>query len=150
VETPTGARKVLNRTTAGDLGADPRRLAHGYERLRAQVLAGHTDGWRLGWGVLAAKGMAAWMCAWPTAGVGPDPGGAVAAQAQASTLSTATPSVSISSTKGGEDPPACPALLPAATADIVAVLAAMTLAHASCASSVIDHDHPLPGKGSAS
>jgi hypothetical protein len=117
----------------------------GYERLRTQVLAGHTDGWRLGWGVLATKGMAAWMCAWPTAG--PDPGG-TAAQTQAPTLSTTTPSVSIPSTKGGEDPPACAPFLPAATADIVAVLAAMTLAHASRAHPVIDH--PCPVKGSAS
>jgi hypothetical protein len=94
------------------------------------VLAGRPDGWRLGWGVLAAKGMASWMCAWPTAGAGPDPGGTPAAQPQASTLSTTTPPVSDPST-GGEDPPACPLFLPAATADIVAVLAAMTLAHAS-------------------
>jgi hypothetical protein len=120
----------------------------GYERLRAQVLAGHTDGWRLGWGVLAATGMAAWMCAWPTAGAGPDPGGTAAAHAQASTLSTTTPSVSIPSTKGGE---ACGPFLPAATADIVAVLAAMTLAHASPVGPVIAHPcPPLPVKGSAS
>ena len=117
----------------------------GYERLRAQVLAGHTDGWRLGWGVLAAKGMAAWMCAWPTAGAGRDPGGTPAAHAQASTLSTTTPSMSIPGTKEGEDPPACGGLLPAATADIVAVLAAMTLAHASrAARSSITPAHPCP------
>jgi hypothetical protein len=94
-------------------------------------MAGHTDGWRLGWGVLAAKGMAAWMGAWPTAGPGPDPGGTAAAQPQVPTLSTTTPSVSDPGTPGGEDPPACRPLLPAATADIVAVLAAMTLAHIS-------------------
>jgi hypothetical protein len=103
--------------------------------LRAQVLAGHTDGWRLGWGVLATKGMAAWMCAWPTTNAALD--GTAGTQAQASPLSTTTPSVSIPSTKGGEDPPACRPFLPATTADIVAVLAAMTLAHAS--RPVIDH-----------
>lgn len=95
------------------------------------MLAGHTDGWRLGWGVLAAKGMAAWIAAWPTAGGGPDPGGTAAAHAQAPTLSTTTPSVSDPSTQGGQHRRACRPLLPAATADIVAVLAAMTLAHLS-------------------
>lgn len=117
----------------------------GYERLRAQVLAGHTDGWRLGWGVLAAKGMAAWMCAWPTAGAGGDPGGTPAAHAQASTLSTTTPSMSVPTMKEGEDPPACGALPPAATADVVAVLAAMTLAHASRPAPLsITPAHPCP------
>lgn len=130
-ESPTGARKVPDRTAARDPGADPRRLAHGYERLRAQVLAGHTDGWRLGRGVLASKGMAAWIRAWPTVGTGPRPGGTAGTQPQAPTLSTTTPSVSDPSTRGGEDSPACRPLLPAATADIVAVLAAMTLAHVS-------------------
>jgi len=106
------------------------------------VLAGHTDGWRLGRGVLAAKGMAAWMCAWPTVGTGPDSGGTAGTQPQAPTLSTTTPSVSDPSTRGGEDSPACRPLLPAATADIVAVLAAMTLAHASRAGPIIDHPCP--------
>ncbi len=92
------------------------------------MLAGHTEGWQLGWGVLATKGMAAWMRAWPTAGAGP--GGTAATQAQAPTLSTSTPSMSDPSSKGGEDPRACGWFLPAATVDIVAVLAAMTLAHA--------------------
>lgn len=109
--------------------ADPLELAQGYEQLRAQVLAGHTDGWRLGWGVLATKGMAAWMRARPTAGAGLD--GTAGTQAQASTLSTTTPSMSIPSTKGGEDSLACRPFLPAVTAEIVAVLAAMTLAHAN-------------------
>ena len=100
------------------------------------MLAGHTDGWRLGWGVLAAKGMAAWMCAWPTARAGLD--GTAGTQPQAPTLSTTTPPVSIPNTKGGEDSPACHPFLPATTADIVAVLAAMTLAHASPASHSIN------------
>jgi hypothetical protein len=126
---PTRVRKVPDRNTVGDFGGDPLELVQGYEQLRAQVLAGHTDGWRLGWGVLATKGMAAWMRAWPTAGAGLD--GTAGTQAQASTLSTTTPSTSIPSTKGGEDPSACCAFLPAVTADIVAVLAAMTLAHAN-------------------
>lgn len=33
----------------------------GYERLRAAVLSGETGGWRLGHGVLCARGMAGWM-----------------------------------------------------------------------------------------
>jgi len=111
------------------LRADPLELAAGYEQLRAQVLAGHTDGWRLGWGVLATKGMAAWMRAWPTPGADLD--GTPGTQAQAWTLSTTTPFTSIPSAKGGADSLACRAFLPALTADIVAVLAAMTLAHAN-------------------
>lgn len=88
------------------------------------MLAGRTDGWRLGWGVLATKGMASWMGAWPTAGDTADRHGMAAANSQALPLS-ATPS------KGGEPCSACSSPLPAATTDIVAVLAAMTLAHAS-------------------
>jgi hypothetical protein len=36
-------------------------LRVGYERLRAAVLAGGGGGWRLGHGVLCARGMTAWM-----------------------------------------------------------------------------------------
>ena len=43
----------------GDAGA----LSAGYERLRAAVLSGAAGGWRLGHGVLCARGMAAWMSA---------------------------------------------------------------------------------------
>ncbi|WP_327129814.1 hypothetical protein [Streptomyces sp. NBC_01727] len=35
-----------------------------YEELRTAAASGTGDGWRLGWGVLAAKGMAAWAAAW--------------------------------------------------------------------------------------
>ncbi|MQA60725.1 MAG: hypothetical protein GEU86_04365 [Actinophytocola sp.] len=87
------------------------------------MLAGDADGWRLGWGVLVTKGMASWMGAWPTAGDTADRYGMAAANSQALPLSTTQ--------KGGEPCTACSSLLPAATADIVAVLAAMTLAHAS-------------------
>lgn len=88
------------------------------------MLAGQADGWRLGWGVLATKGMASWMGAWPTAADTADRHGMAAANSQALPMSTTT-------RKGGEPCSACSSLLPAATADIVAVLAAMTLAHAS-------------------
>jgi hypothetical protein len=43
----------------GDVGA----LSEAYERLRAAVLAGDAGGWRLGHGVLSARGMSAWMSA---------------------------------------------------------------------------------------
>jgi hypothetical protein len=33
----------------------------GYERLRSAVLSGSAGGWRLGHGVLSARGMVAWM-----------------------------------------------------------------------------------------
>jgi len=36
-------------------------LTGGYERLRAAVLSGDSGGWRLGHGVLSARGMCAWM-----------------------------------------------------------------------------------------
>ncbi|WP_129798278.1 hypothetical protein [Streptomyces sp. F001] len=39
-------------------------MATRYEELRAAVADGSGDGWRLGRGVLAAKGMAAWAAAW--------------------------------------------------------------------------------------
>ena len=45
--------------SGGDAGA----LRAGYERLREAVLSGGAGGWRLGHGVLSARGMAAWMSA---------------------------------------------------------------------------------------
>lgn len=36
-------------------------LTAGYEQLRTAVLSGSAGGWRLGHGVLAARGMLAWM-----------------------------------------------------------------------------------------
>ena len=38
-------------------------LGEAYERLRDAVLAGRAGGWRLGHGVLSARGMTAWMSA---------------------------------------------------------------------------------------
>ena len=44
---------------------EPRRdagaLSEAYERLRDAVLSGGAGGWRLGHGVLSARGMTAWM-----------------------------------------------------------------------------------------
>ena len=43
--------------------ADAGALSAGYERLRSAVLSGGAGGWRLGHGVLATRGTAAWMAA---------------------------------------------------------------------------------------
>ena len=81
---------------------DPRNasaLKAGYERLRAAVLSGGAGGWRLGHGVLCARGMVAWM----------------------STVGDAAPAASAAA-GGGVTP------LPASDADqVVAVLAQMVL-----------------------
>jgi hypothetical protein len=37
-----------------------------YEQLRARVLSGSPDGWRLGLAMLERRGMAAWARAWRT------------------------------------------------------------------------------------
>lgn len=117
---PTGARKAAEPAP----GPDRERLAADYERLRGQVLAAQPDGWRRGWAVLARRGMAAWITTRAAAGDPADRHGTAAPDPRALPLST-TPG------KGGESGPARGSLPPAVTADIVAVLAAMTLAHAS-------------------
>jgi hypothetical protein len=79
----------------------------GYERLRAAVLSGSASGWRLGHGVLSARGMVGWMSTFSELAP-PAP-----ADTRAAVPATVTP-------------------LPAATADqVVAVLAQMTLAIAA-------------------
>jgi hypothetical protein len=42
---------------------DARALGEAYERLRDAVVVGGAGGWRLGHGVLCARGTAAWMSA---------------------------------------------------------------------------------------
>ena len=44
-------------------GGDAGALGEAYERLREAVLSGGAGGWRLGHGVLSARGMTAWMSA---------------------------------------------------------------------------------------
>lgn len=106
-------------------------MAH-YEQLRGRALAGHPDGRRLGWGVLATRGVAAWITArTATPARSADAHGTAGTTSQALSLSTTTQSLFNPDTRGGEQPQACSSFLPAATADIIAVLAAMTLAHAS-------------------
>ena len=48
-----------NPRPGGDAGA----LSEAYERLREAVLSSGAGGWRLGHGVLCARGMTAWMSA---------------------------------------------------------------------------------------
>jgi hypothetical protein len=118
---PAGVPKAADTAPVPDRD----RPAADYERLRAQVLAARPDGWRRGWAVLARRGMAAWITT--RAAMDEEAGrhGTAAASPQALPLFT-TPM------KGGEPSfPACGSLPPAATADIVTVLAAMMLACAS-------------------
>ncbi len=42
---------------------DPVALRCGYEQLREAVLCGRADGWALGHGVLATRGIVAWIAA---------------------------------------------------------------------------------------
>ena len=44
-----------------DPAGDRSDVVDGYEQLRARVLCGDTDGWRLGLGVLQQRGVAAWL-----------------------------------------------------------------------------------------
>jgi hypothetical protein len=76
-----------------------------YEQLRQVALAGHRDGWRHGLGVLTAKGVAGWMRA-------------------CRTIAPPSPVPPATSARGT----VC-ALAPAAR-ELVAVMAAMALAHA--------------------
>jgi hypothetical protein len=65
-------------------GRDAGVLSEAYERLRDAVLSSGAGGWRLGHGVLCARGTVAWMSA-----VGEFAPPATAAAAVASTLSSA-------------------------------------------------------------
>jgi hypothetical protein len=87
-------------------------LGERYEELRAAALGGRADGWRLGLGVLAGKGVAAWISAW-TACPHPAPVPAPSAPGPGSSSPVGRPAAS------GPD-----------GAQMVRVLAAMALAHA--------------------
>jgi hypothetical protein len=93
----------------GDAGA----LTAGYERLRAAVLSGAAGGWRLGHGVVSARGLAGWMSAFGELAP-PSPAGAVQ-QSSSGSCSAST---------------GRPESLPEAD-QVVAVLAQMTLALAA-------------------
>jgi len=82
-------------------------LVESYERLRARVLAGRPDGWRLGHGLLASRGVAGWIAAGAARTV---------AAARPADPAATTPPARTDSDRPGAD-------------QLVAVLAQMALAH---------------------
>jgi len=107
---------VADAATAAD------EITEGYEQLRRRVLADGPDAWQHGRGLVAGRGVAAWLAAWaaldiPAAGVG----GA----------GRAAPLVSPAPQEGGEtSSTGCASLAAGTGGDLVAVLAQMALAHA--------------------
>jgi hypothetical protein len=102
--------------------AEPAALVAGYEQLRERVLSGRPDGWRLGHGILAGRGVVAWSaaCAAATSAAAGTP-----AHHPSSAPSTPSPSTTTPC------PPTTGALSsPPGAGQIVAVLAQMALAHA--------------------
>lgn len=99
---------------------DPAALIAAYEQLRERVLAERPDGWRAGHGVLATRGMVAWMAIWTELA----PLGAAAAQAPepAALFAGSSPSPTPRSLRAASSPD---------PAEIVAVLSEMALAHAA-------------------
>jgi hypothetical protein len=69
----------------GDAGA----LTAGYERLRTAVLSSSASGWRLGHGVLCARGMVGWMSAFSEAAPPASAGTCAAEPATVTPLPTA-------------------------------------------------------------
>jgi len=110
-------------------------LASAYEQLRGIAASGLGGGWRYGAAVLAASGMAAWMASaatWTPQRPPADRRDSAAAQPQAGQSSSA-PDQSLPAipAEGGKNTsPACPPLLPAATSQLIAVMAQLTLHHA--------------------
>jgi hypothetical protein len=102
----------------GERRGDPAALRAGYERLRAAVLSGRPDGFRLGHGVLAARGMVAWM--------------ATLAALETPAARPGTPARPAGSPPAASPPPPADGLVSLPGADqVVAVLAQMALAHAA-------------------
>lgn len=89
------------------------------------MLAGRPDGWRLGHGVLAGKGMVAWIGAWTTLAAAPAAGTCAPDPSTAPT----TPPVSTTTSTPSTHPCVALSSLPC-PAQLVAVLAQMALAHA--------------------
>jgi hypothetical protein len=96
----------------GEELVDAGALAAGYERLREAVLSGDASGWRLGHGVLCARGMVGWLSA--VGSLAPPASGGTAAVCAAP------------SSAEGEPPSGRPVSLPAAD-QVVAVLTQMVL-----------------------
>lgn len=111
-------------TAGAQTGGDVHEHARRYEQARLVATGGGADGWRHGLGVLAAKGVAAWMATWAALTPG--------ARSPAGTTAQADPAPSTDPRKGGAQSTgsACPSFPPPAATAIVAVLAQMTLAHA--------------------
>jgi hypothetical protein len=110
-------------------------LAGAYEQLRGITGGGLGGGWRYGAAVLAASGMAAWMAGAATWAPGGPPAGrrdGAAPQAQAERSPSAPdPSLPAIFAEGGENAgSACPPLPPAATSELITVMAQLTLHHA--------------------
>jgi hypothetical protein len=95
---------------------DPQALVEGYEALRAAAVGGQAQGWRHGYGILATRGMAAWMGAWASGAPAP----AAGTPARLSDPSTPTPCPTTD--------PSTLSSLPHA-GEIVSVVAQMALAH---------------------
>lgn len=91
------------------------------------MLAGQPDGWRLGHGVLAGKGMVAWIGAWTT--FAPAPEAAAGTSAPDPSTAATTPPLSTTTSTLTPPPPVALSSLPCA-AQLVAVLTQMALAHA--------------------
>lgn len=106
-------------SAAGEREGDPAALVAAYERLREAVLFGRPDGWRLGHGLLAGRGMVAWMAAFGALAPPAGQAGGVGAEASAPSPAGARPAA----------PTAGLVSLPGA--EVVAVLAQMALAHAA-------------------
>ena len=92
---------------------DAGALSEAYEQLREAVLSSGAGGWRLGHGVLSARGMTAWMSA--VGEIAPPAGRATAAADVASRFASA-----------GRDAPAGEVSLPGVD-QVVAVLTQMVL-----------------------
>lgn len=87
--------------------SEPAALEADYERLRAAVLGGRPDGFRLGHGVLATRGLVAWMQTVRTVGL----------PAPAASENSHPPAGEVLSLPGADE--------------LVAVMAQMALAHAA-------------------
>jgi hypothetical protein len=110
-----------------------------YELARQVAVSGGGEGWRHGLGVLATKGVAAWMGAWAAWAPG------AARNRAGATPSQAEPSSSTETKKGGEPETgsACTSFPTPAAKDVVAVLAQMTLAHARIPHQTRSSEHDL-------
>ena len=135
IRTSSRRRPKADNTPPAGQDAGAAALAGAYEQLRGITAGGLGGGWRYGAAVLAASGMAAWMAAaatWAPHRPPADQRDGAAAQAQAE-RSPSAPDQSLPAifAEGGESVgSACPALPPAATSQLIAVMAQLTLHHA--------------------